>query len=127
MLYVFGGEDGQGVLLTSSLALPTSTTGVEPVAPGAEALDLRVAGPNPFRDGTRVALALGRPAAASVAVYDALGRRVAVLHEGALPAGRHVIGWDGTDEAGHRVPSGVYVVRAAAGDRHAALRLTLAR
>jgi hypothetical protein len=127
MLYVFGGDGGQGVLLTSSLALPTTTTAAEPEAPAGEPLALDVTGPNPFREGTRLALTLGASAPASVAVYDALGRRVALLEEGVLPAGRHTLAWDGTDGAGRPLPSGLYVVQAVAGERHAALRLTLAR
>jgi hypothetical protein len=41
-----------------------------------------------------------------LAVFDLLGREVAVLHRGALPAGRHTFAWDATG-----VPSGVYFVR----------------
>ena len=40
------------------------------------------------------------------AVYDVLGRRVALLHEGMLGAGRHAFGLDGG-----ALPAGVYVVR----------------
>lgn len=49
------------------------------------------------------------PAAAEVSVtaYDALGRRVAVLHVGPLTAGRHVLPLDGAG-----LPVGVYLLRA---------------
>jgi hypothetical protein len=126
VLYVFGGQDEQGSLVTSSLHLTTDVA-AEPGQPGASGFALEAAGPNPFRDGTRLALSLDRPAEAVAAVYDALGRRVAVLQQGPLPVGRHLVVWDGTDEAGRRLPSGLYVVRAVAGERQAVLRLSLVR
>ena len=44
----------------------------------------------------------------SVRVYDVAGRLVRTLVEGNLDAGPHEIVWDGTDDAGRRVASGVY-------------------
>jgi len=43
-----------------------------------------------------------------LSVYDAAGRLVRTLVEEPLSAGRHVIEWDGTDNRGGRVASGVY-------------------
>ncbi len=71
-----------------------------------EALGLSVA-PNPFRAEARVTLTLSAPGAATVGVYDVLGRRVAVLTAGPLGAGSHVFRLDGA-----ALPAGVYVVRA---------------
>ena len=50
---------------------------------------LRLVGPNPFGEGTRLQAALPEPGPVLVAVYDVLGREVAVLHDGPLPAGEH--------------------------------------
>src|SRR5690606_22079334 len=47
--------------------------------------------PNPVRGAAVVALTLPQPGAVAVSVYDVLGRRVAVLHEGPLGAGRHEV------------------------------------
>jgi flagellar hook assembly protein FlgD len=49
-------------------------------------------------------------------VYDTTGRRVRLLAEGALPAGSHAVRWDGTDQGGAALGSGVYLVRLTAGD-----------
>lgn len=73
--------------------------------PGASSLSLGAA-PNPSRGAVGLAFALVEPAEAEVAVYDALGREVAVLHEGALSAGTHLLVWDG------EAAPGAYVVRA---------------
>ena len=63
--------------------------------------------PNPSAGAARVALALAEAAEATVAVYDALGRRVATLHQGALDAGDHAFALPGDTLA-----PGVYVVTA---------------
>ncbi len=63
---------------------------------------------------------------ATATVYDVLGRRGAVLHDGPLGAGMHVLASDAA-----QVPPGVYVVRAvantAAGPVVRTARLTIAR
>jgi hypothetical protein len=63
--------------------------------------------PNPFNPSTDLALVLAAPAPARLAVYDVAGRLVATLHEGPLPAGRHVFRWEPGSRAG-----GLYLVRA---------------
>jgi len=67
--------------------------------------------PNPFRSMTSFAFRASRPGDARVAVYDVAGRLVRVLLDGRVDAGRHALGWDGTDTGGRAVSSGVYFVR----------------
>ncbi|HYE96864.1 MAG TPA: T9SS type A sorting domain-containing protein, partial [Rubricoccaceae bacterium] len=74
--------------------------------PPASPLTLAVA-PNPARGAAAVTLTLARAARVEVAVYDALGRRVAWLRDGVLAAGPHRFT---LDRAG--LPPGVYFVRA---------------
>jgi hypothetical protein len=78
--------------------------------------------PNPASGAARIAFALDEAAAVRLAVYDVLGREVAVLVDGPVGAGAHVFTFDG-----HGLPAGVYVVRLAAGERAFAQRLTLVR
>ena len=49
-----------------------------------------------------------KPSRVTLTVFDALGRRVKTLVEADLPGGEHVVTWDGRDEKGLRVASGVY-------------------
>jgi hypothetical protein len=93
----------------------------EPEPPPQEVLRVEVH-PNPFRDEAMVTLVLGHPAEVAAAVYDVLGRRVAVLHEGPLGAGRHAL----PVEAG-RLPPGVYVVRVTDGGVVETARVTVVR
>ena len=68
--------------------------------------------PNPARATTRLHLDLPRDAHVRVSVHDLLGRRVRTLNDGLLAAGPHEWDWRGTDDAGSRVPVGIYQVRA---------------
>jgi hypothetical protein len=63
--------------------------------------------PNPVTRSGRVQFTQGRAGQTSCAVYDAGGRRVATLFDGALGAGRHEFDWNAAGLA-----PGVYVVRA---------------
>jgi hypothetical protein len=47
-----------------------------------------------------------------VAIFDARGHEVRVLHAGPLTAGRHVLSWDVRGREGRRVAPGIYLVRA---------------
>ena len=85
------------------------------------------ASPNPFNPRTKIALTLPQTGDAVLAVYDLAGRRVAVLVEGALPAGPTSLDWDGRDGDGRALPSGVYLVRLRQGETARGCRVTLVR
>ena len=88
-----------------------------PGAPPAR-VTLRVE-PNPVRSDVRVSLSLPRAERVRLEVLDVSGRRVALLAEADLTAGTHPVRWDRATASGRRAPSGVYLVRAAAGaERH---------
>jgi hypothetical protein len=78
----------------------------EAAHPDTEAAMLALPAPNPTTGAVRLGLALAEAGPARLTVHDALGRRVAVVAEGALAAGPHVLAWDAA-----AVTSGVYVVR----------------
>jgi len=67
--------------------------------------------PNPFAATTTVSVALPGTSAVRLDVVDVLGRSVRKLVEAVRPAGRHAFIWDGTDAAGQRVASGLYLAR----------------
>lgn len=91
-------------------------TGTHPGTP-APKMTLSV-GPSPFRYRSVARFSLANAGAASVTVYDVLGREVARLFDGAVPAGEHDVEWNGRDAGGADSPSGVYfVVLGSAGER----------
>jgi hypothetical protein len=69
--------------------------------------------PNPFNPSTVVRFALSEPMDVTIAVYDALGRVVAVLLRGSQEEGVHSAQWNGRNQSGTQVASGVYFVRMA--------------
>ena len=88
-------------------------------APDAPALE---AFPNPAPGQATVAFTLADAAGVELAVYDVLGRRVALLAEGAFDAGHHEVAFDGT-----ALPPGLYLVRLTTGTTVRTQRITLAR
>ena len=67
--------------------------------------------PNPFNSQTILAYFLHAPGPARVEVFALSGQRVAVLHQGQQQAGYHRLRWDGRDDAGRSVASGMYLYR----------------
>ena len=67
--------------------------------------------PNPFNSQTVLAYFLPAPGPARVEVFALTGQRVAVLHQGLQQAGYHHLHWNGRDDAGRPVASGVYLYR----------------
>ncbi len=64
--------------------------------------------PNPFNPKTEIRFALAAEARVELAVFDVSGRRIATLLEGKLGAGPHSQEWNGNDDAGRPVSSGIY-------------------
>ncbi len=88
---------------------PTGVAGgesIEPIIPG-----LAITGSNPFIRNTQVRLSLPKAQPGAVRVYNLAGRMVRTLAEGTLDAGVQNITWDGRNEAGLPVSSGVYLMR----------------
>lgn len=83
--------------------------------------------PNPFNPSTTLRFDLGNAAHADVAIHDAAGRGVRRLYSGALAAGTHEIPWNGLDDSGRAVPSGVYFARVTAAGQARGQRLVLVK
>jgi hypothetical protein len=71
--------------------------------------------PNPFNPSTSIKFALPKDADVQLKVYDLLGREVRTLVNSDVKAGRHEVVWDGRNELGTQVASGVYLYRITAG------------
>jgi len=71
--------------------------------------------PNPFNPATAIRFQLSAAGNVSLKIYDVLGRQVATLVSGTRTAGSHVVQWDGRDDRGQAVSSGVYLYQLATG------------
>ena len=74
-------------------------------------LQLYRSGPNPFDESATLRFDIPHAAPVRVEVFDVQGRRVRTLHKGWLNAGPHKLIWDGRDDRGFPVASGIYFSR----------------
>lgn len=115
---------GQLVLETADEALPGATvldslvvdltahvSAGTAVGPDSYALRLSPPRPNPAREGAEIAFELPGETRVDLGVYDLGGRRVATLADGVLGAGPHSVRWNARNDAGIKVPAGLYFVR----------------
>jgi len=106
-------------------ASPTTATAVRtPADPREFALYPNV--PNPFNPTTTIRYDVP-PGATSVqlVVYDVVGRRIRTLVDGVEPPGARAVTWEGRDDAGRFVASGVYFYRLRAGSTTLTRRMVL--
>ncbi len=89
---------------------------------GTQRLALDEPYPNPANSSVNFAFTLPEAQSVSLSIYDLAGRRVAVLTEGELPAGRHAVAWDCAREA-----SGVYLLRLETRDESLSRRVVISR
>jgi hypothetical protein len=81
--------------------------------------------PNPFREGTTLEYALPAADVVDIAVYDAAGRLVRRLANGPQSPGVHEVRWNGRNDSGVSVGSGVYFLRVRAGSQALLRKLVL--
>ncbi len=67
--------------------------------------------PNPFNPETNIAFTLIRAGTVNLSIYNLLGQRVATLVRGYQAPQTYTVRWNGTDNSGARVPSGLYLYR----------------
>jgi zinc metalloprotease ZmpB len=112
----FGGQHVFQVSGSTGIAGPAAVPGRFVLAGNA---------PNPFHPQTTLTYSLATPGPAELKIYDARGQLVRVLVRGTeAPIVHHVV-WDGRDDRGLDLPSGVYLARLTAGGRTAEQKLVL--
>ena len=83
----------------------TIVVGVEEELPPANGIRIESIYPNPVATTATIPIVVERSDAVSLSIYDVLGRRVATLVDGILPAGRHELEWSPS-----RMPAGLYAL-----------------
>ena len=81
--------------------------------------------PNPFNPETKISFSLPERASVSLAVYNVVGQKVRDLINATLPAGSYTVTWDGADDQGNRLASGVYFCRLSAGENTSTQKMIL--
>jgi immune inhibitor A len=83
--------------------------------------------PNPFNPATTINFGVEHNGRVDLDLYDVLGRHVRTLAAQIVAAGNQQVVWDGTDESGHAVSSGVYFARLRSGGQSIVRKMVLAR
>ncbi len=83
--------------------------------------------PNPFNPSTSITFDLPKDEFVTLKIYNIIGQEVKTLVNEFRNAGRHTVVWDGKDNSGKIVPSGIYLYRITAGNFNKTLKMVLAK
>lgn len=111
--------------LIASSPSPTAVLEEPHTAPSAFSLEQNY--PNPFNSTTAIRFSLSQRTLVKLAVYNLTGQQVASLEERLREAGAYTLSWNGRDDQGHDLASGVYLYRLRAGAQVETRRLVLVR
>lgn len=109
----------------AALATVAVFAGYRPLQPAPESVALEQNYPNPFSSTTRVSFVLPRPMDVELVVYDVSGRSVAHVFGGYTDSAE--IEWDGTDDSGRGLGSGIYFMRLVAGTEESVRKIVIVR
>ncbi|MBK7669822.1 MAG: carboxypeptidase regulatory-like domain-containing protein [bacterium] len=119
--------DSAGNLTQTESAADFAVGGASPVDGGlpTRTLTLTQNAPNPFNPRTKISFVLPAAGEATLCVYDVDGRLVRTLLSGHQEAGERTVTWDGDDDRGGRVASGLYFCLLRSGDHSIVRKMTL--
>ena len=83
--------------------------------------------PNPFNPVTTIKYQTPRTADISLVIYNALGQKIRTLVDAKVESGSHTVTWNGRNEMGKTVSSGIYFYVLTAGDTRIAKKMILMR
>jgi len=81
--------------------------------------------PNPFNPTTTIQFDVPKQSYVKIDIYNLLGRRVKTLVKKSMPAGFHSVMWNGTNEKGNPLSTGMYIYQINAGEFHSVRKLVL--
>ena len=81
--------------------------------------------PNPFNPETRFYFEIPKSHKVKIVIYNMLGQKVRTLLNEEFNAGFHIVNWNGRDDSGDLVPTGIYVYRIKAGSFIASKKMLL--
>lgn len=81
--------------------------------------------PNPFNPETEIRFDLPEKAPVELTIYNLMGQKVRTLVTGDLKSGFHHVSWNGLNDAGHSVSTGLYFYTISAGTYHATKKMLL--
>jgi hypothetical protein len=121
---VYIGTSGDGVYRYNT---PLTSVGEKVVENIPKRFGLYQNHPNPFNAETMIEYSLPSAMDVRLDIYDLLGQEVCTLVNGQRHAGRNQVRWDGKNESGQKVVSGIYIYRLVAGRFAESRKLLLLR
>jgi hypothetical protein len=115
----FSGTDILRIINNSPKDYPDGITGFE--------LQLDQNSPNPVVGATNFGYTLPAEGYMQLAVYNALGQKIATVAQGVQPAGSHMVSWNGLSNNGARVAPGVYLYRLETGSQSISKKLLISK
>jgi len=127
----FCSPPGQGVTNSFTTTSPDTftaapTTGIDPSAASlANSYRLDANYPNPFNPSTTIKYHLAKSGYTTLKIFNTLGKEVRTLLEKQQTSGEYSIAWDGKDNRGSAVASGIYILELRSGQYQQSRRMTL--
>ena len=100
---------------------------VEPFTPEVFATELLETYPNPIRDAAAIRYSVASSGPVELTIFDINGRRIRTLVDAHVVPGPHEVAWDGRDDLGAAVPSGIYFYRLTANSFDSVKRMLILR
>lgn len=112
-------NSNNGNTMVVNFALQQTVVGITPDEDNnlPQKIELAQNYPNPFNPTTTIGFALPEAQHAELVIYNLLGQQVKILVNAELPAGRYEFQWNGTNQSGAEVSSGIYFYMLKAGDQ----------
>ena len=108
--YVADGENGMNIIQNDLLVVSNDD---DPSLP--ESFELNQNYPNPFNPSTTISYALPEQSNVKLTVFDVRGQEITTLLDADKPEGNYEVQWNGMDQKGNPVSTGVYLCRLESG------------
>lgn len=124
-VFVWSDSRGDGMQIYASQELYDATDVDDDAAQIPASFDLKQNYPNPFNPSTVIRFSMSRAGHVRLNVFNLLGQKVRTLADHDYPVGNHSVNWDGNDDNGRTVASGIYLYRIESGNQVRARKMTL--
>ena len=121
MSTIFAAADIVDITITVSDALSSSTDHLP------KKLDIRHAHPNPFNNSVSISFEIPNSKNVNLSIFDMKGRKVRQMSLGKLKNGFHNVVWDGKNNLGNELSSGIYMAVLEIGDKFNVQKISLVK
>jgi hypothetical protein len=115
-------SDGLNIYASQDIYEPTGVDDERPILPAR--FDLSQNYPNPFNPSTVIKFSLPRAGHVRLEIFNLLGQLVRTLADAEYPTGEFSVIWDGTQDDGRKVSSGIYFYRLTSGNESCSRQMT---